>query len=62
VYKCFYDERDVTTVFWERPDRSTYFILLSLSLLLVFAIILVPIIYLILIIEFTNPETKKNKK
>jgi hypothetical protein len=62
MYQCFYDERDVNTVFWEKPNRQTYFILLSLSLILVFAVILVPIIYLVLIIEFTHPETKKDKK
>ncbi|CAF1515332.1 unnamed protein product [Adineta ricciae] len=61
-YPCFYDERDITTVFWSRPNRRTYYILLTLSLILVFTIILVPIIYLLLIIKFTNSETKKDKK
>ncbi|UJR38163.1 hypothetical protein I4U23_030840 [Adineta vaga] len=62
IYTCYYDERDISTVFWSRPNRQTYYILLTLSLILVFAIILVPIIYLLIIIKFTNSETKKDKK
>ncbi|CAF0835694.1 unnamed protein product [Rotaria sordida] len=59
MYPCFYDQRDITTVFWIKPNRKIYFILLSLSLILVFVLILVPIIYLILIIEFTHPNIKQ---
>ncbi|CAF0720108.1 unnamed protein product [Adineta steineri] len=62
TYRCFYDERDVTTVFWIRPNRQTYYILLVLCLILVFAIILVPIMYVILILKFTNSQTKKKNQ
>jgi hypothetical protein len=61
IYPCFYDERDVTTIFWTQPDQQTYYILLSMSLVFVFAIILVPIVYFMVIIEFTDSKTNKNK-
>lgn len=49
-------------MFGIKPDRQTYFILLSLSITLVLALNVVPVTYLIFTMQFTNPDTIQKKK
>ncbi|CAF0959121.1 unnamed protein product [Rotaria magnacalcarata] len=62
IYSCFYGKRDIAIVCWIKPDRQTYFILLPFSITLVLALIVVPVIYLIFTMKFTNPDTKQKRR
>ncbi|CAF2128065.1 unnamed protein product [Rotaria magnacalcarata] len=62
IYSCFYGKRDIAIVCWIKPDRQTYFILLPFSITLVLTLIVVPVIYLIFTMKFTNPDTKQKRR